>query len=64
MARFSRTELGLLCLIVFDLLLGLGLRDHGLIGWGVGSLAIASAIACWRSGAVRIQAPASPTPVG
>jgi hypothetical protein len=62
-ARFSRTELGLLCLIVFDLLLGLGLRDGGLIGWGVGCLAIASAIACWRSGAVRMRAPASPRPV-
>lgn len=63
-ARFSRTELGLLCLIVFDLLLGLGLRDLRLIGWGVGCLAIASAIACWRSGAVGLKAPASPTPVG
>ena len=57
-----RSELGLLSLIVLDLLLGLRLGDHGLIGWGVGGLAVWCSIAYWRSGGARNETPAGPLP--
>ncbi len=59
-----RTELGLLSLIVLNLLLGLSLGDRGLIGWGVGGLAVWCAIACWRSRGARAGSPAGPLPTG
>jgi hypothetical protein len=57
-----RTELGLLSLIVLNLLLGLSLGDRGLIGWGVGGLAVWCAIAFWRSRGARAGSPARPLP--
>ena len=62
LALIPRTELGLLALIVLNLLLGLSLGDRGLIGWGVGGLAVWCAIAFWRSRDARAGSPARPLP--
>jgi len=60
LALIPRTELGLLALIVLNLLLGLSLGGRGLIGWGVGGLAVWCAIASWRSRGARAGSPARP----